>query len=77
MLIPRGKFGIAAASYSFEGGLNRNRVLFCIFYAFDTSYSVGMSLTNALAPECVVFSIRENGIGIHSVEGEQTGIPAY
>ena len=36
-----------------------------------------MSLTDTLAPECVVPAFRQDCIGIHPVQGEHSRIPAY
>ena len=36
-----------------------------------------MALADALAPECIVFSVRKDRISIQAVQGEHTRVPAH
>ena len=71
------KIRIFSVSYCFQCCFNRNCILFCIFYAFDTAYCIWVSLAYTLAPECIILSVCKDCICIETVQWEHSRIPAY
>ena len=71
------KFRILSASYRFKRCFNRDRVLFAVFDTINTTDCIRVALAYAFAPECIIFTIGQDCICIHSVEGEHSRIPAY
>ena len=71
------KFRIFTISYSLQCSLYRNCILFAVFYTFHAADGIRMSLTNSFAPECVITSLRQNGIGIHTIQRKHSRIPAH
>ena len=76
VLFTGGKLGVLAVSYLFESTLNGDSVLLCVLNALYTSYSIGVTLAYALAPEGVVAAVGKNSVAQHSHKREETGIPA-
>lgn len=68
VLLAGGKLGIGSASDSFQGSIYGNRVLFGVLYAGNPANRVGMALTDALAPESIVFPVRQYGAAIDSCQ---------
>ena len=54
------KFRMLPCSYSVEGLFNWHSILPCVGYSLDASYSVGMSLAHATAPESVACTLRKS-----------------
>ena len=57
--------------------LYRNGILPGVFDPADPADRIGMSLTDAPAPEGVIGAFRQAGCRDHTVQGEHTGIPAH
>ena len=77
MFLSCSKLRILSASYCFQSRLNRDGVLFAIFYAFDTADCIRMSLAYTFSPECVILAVCQDCICIHAVQGKHSRIPAY
>ena len=75
VLLSCGKRRVASASYCFECTLYGYGILSCVNYAFNSSDSVGVSLTYALAPESIGCAAGQNALCVNSVEREHTGVP--
>ena len=67
MFLPGGKLRVFSVSHRFQRAFHRNGILSGILHARNPADGVGMALAYALAPECIIVSLRKNGIGIHSV----------
>src|SRR5699024_6754629 len=77
MFLSCSQFGILAPAHRLQSRLHRDRILFAILHTFNPADSVRMTLAYAFAPESIIFAVGENRIGIHSVQREHSGIPAY
>ena len=77
MFLSCGKFRILSVSHSIERRVHRDGVLLRVLHARHSADGVGMSLAYALAPESIVLAVRKDGVGIQSVEGEHSRIPAH
>ena len=75
VLFTSSESGIFAASDSFNCLVNGNCVLTGINYAFNSTDSVAMPLTHALAPEGVIATVGQNRSANHSIKREETGVP--
>ena len=77
MFLSGSQLRILSASDCFQCCFNRNSVLFAVFDTINTTDCIRMSLAHAFAPECIIFTVCQDCICIHSVEGEHSRIPAY
>ena len=71
-----GQLWAAAASDCLQCTFNWDCVLSGILDALDPADRIGMSLADALAPECIIFALRQACSCIETVQGEHTRIPA-
>ena len=56
-----------AVSDSLQYTLNRDCILSCVLHAINAADRVGMPLAYTFAPECIVFTIRENCICVYTI----------
>ena len=56
-----------AISDSLQHALNRDCILSCVLHAINAADRVRMSLAYAFAPECIVFTIRENCVCVYTI----------
>ena len=64
MLLPGGQFRIFDASDRIEGLRYLNGILSGILYTLNPANRIGMTLTDALAPEGIILSFRQNTVCI-------------
>lgn len=77
MLLAGRQIRILSSSHRLQRFLHRNRILLRILHARNSSDCIRMSLADALPPERIILSLREDGIGIHPAQREHPRIPAY
>ena len=77
MFLSRCQIRIFSVSHRFQRALHRDRVLFRIFHAFHSADSVRMPLADSLSPEGIILSFRKDRVGIQSVQGKHSRIPAH
>ena len=68
MLLSCCKLWILAVTNCLKCGFYRNRILLGILDTCDTTDGIGMSLTDTLAPECVIISLRKQCISVQAVQ---------
>ncbi len=76
MLLSCGELRGLSGADLLDGLLDRDGVLLRVLHAGDSPDGVRVALAYALAPEGVVLAAGENGVAQHTVEGEETRIPA-
>ncbi len=77
MLLARRQLRIAARARCFQRRFNRNRVLLCVLHTLNPSDGIRMPLTDPLAPESIVPALRQDRIGIQTVQRKQTRVPPH
>ncbi len=77
MLISRSKIRLASAPYTVYRRFNRNRILDSVPDAVYPADCVRMSLADALSPECIGTSLRQDRLRIQTVQGEHARIPSH
>ena len=71
------QFRLFSGSYLIHSFFYRNGVLDTTFYTRDSPDRIRVSLAYAFTPECIGFSVWQNGFCIDTVQRKQTRIPAY
>ena len=71
------QFRLFSGSYLIHRFFHRNSILNTTFYTRDSSDCIRVSLAYAFTPECIGFSVWQNGFCIDTVQRKQTRIPAY
>ena len=64
MFLPRRQLRILTRTNSLQCALDWNRVLLRVFHARNAANRIGMPLTYALAPECLVFAGWQDSIAV-------------
>ena len=76
VLLPRRELWVCARTDGLESTLNRHSVLLCVLDALDAADGVAVALADALAPERVVLTVRQDRIAVDAREREQARVPA-
>ena len=76
VLFAGGQLGGFAIAHTLQRALHGDRILARVLHALNAADRVGMALAHALAPEGIARALREDCVGIETVEREETRIPA-
>src|SRR5690606_5037467 len=76
MFFRSGELGIFARTDPFDRTVYRYRILNPIFNARDTPYRFGVSLTQTLSPERIIFTLGQYTLTQYPCHREQSRVPA-
>ena len=75
VLLARRQLRVLAAAHAFKRALHRDGILAGVLYAGNAANRIGVTLADTLAPERVIFAVRQNRLTIEAVQREHTRVP--